>query len=145
MDGFPSPSKIAACLVPLGYSTGTLQKVPPGMWQAVSAKALFHGNYGDVNLLVSGPSQTTAKTIELEANSNADGWQAARAELLRALPFLFQQLRLPTSDELLKAVESDTGERAGTAEFTVGIAKVVYATDAPTNDQRSARVMLTRR
>ncbi len=144
MLGFANPSKIAACLAPLGYSTGTLQKVPAGLWQAASTKSLFGGDYGDVNLFVSGPSQRIARTVELEANARADGWQVARTELLRALPFLLEHLRLPTSAELFQAIEADTGEQAGSAEFSVGSAKVIYATDALVNDLRAARVTLTR-
>lgn len=143
--GFANPSKIAACLAPLGYSPGTLKKVPGGLWQAVSAKTLFHGDYGDVNLFVSGQSERIARHVELEANARADRWPAARAELLRALPFLLEHLRLPTSAELFQAIEADTGERAGTVEFLVGSAKVIYATDAPNNDLRSATVTLTRK
>jgi hypothetical protein len=130
-------------LHPLGFKTGQLQKVPPGLWQAVSAKTLFHGDYGDVNLFVSGPSQSIAKTVELEANARAEGWQVARAELLRALPLLLEHLQLPTSAELFQAIDADTGERAGTAEFTVGSAKVCYSS-RPMNDLRSATVSLTR-
>lgn len=143
--GFANPSKIAACLAPLGYSTGTLQKVAGGLWQAVSAKHLFHGDYGNVNLFVSGQSERIARIVELEANARADRWPAARAELLRALPFLLEHLRLPTSAELFQAIEADTGERAGTAEFMVGSVRVIYATDAPNNDLRSATVSLTRK
>ena len=112
--------------------------------KAVSAKHLFHGDYGNVSLFVSGPSQRLAKTVELEANARADRWSVARAELLRALPFLLEHLRLPTSAELFQAIEADTGEQAGSAEFSVGSAKVIYATDAPVNDLRAARVSLTR-
>lgn len=143
--GFANPSKIAACLAPLGYSTGTLQMVPGGLWQAVSAKHLFHGDYGNVNLFVSGQSERIARIVELEANARADRWPVARAELLRALPFLLEHLRLPTSAELFQAIEADSGERAATAEFTVGSARVIYATDAPNNDLRSATVSLTRK
>lgn len=142
--GFANPSKIAACLAPLGYSTGKLQKVPLGLWQAVSAKSLFHGDYGDVNLFVSGPSQGIAKTVELEANARADQWQVARAELLRALPFLLEHLRLPTSAELFRAIEGDAGERTSDAEFVAGSAKVRYSSK-PINELRSARVSLTRK
>lgn len=143
--GFANPSKIAACLAPLGYSADKLTKVPGELWQAVSAKHLFHGDYGNVNLFVSGPSQRIATTVELEANARADRWPVARAELLRALPFLLEHLRLPTSAELFQAIEADTGERAGTAEFTVGSAKVIYATGVPVDDLRSATVSLTRK
>lgn len=142
--GFANPSKIAACLVPLGYSTGTLQKVPGGLWQAVSAKHLFHGDYGDVNLFVSGQSERIARIVELEANARADRWSVARAELLRALPFLLEHLRLPTSAELFQAIEADTGEQASDVEFTVGSVKVSYSSK-PMNDLRSATVSLTRR
>lgn len=142
--GFANPSKIAACLAPLGFKTGQLQKVPGGMWQAVSAKSLFHGDYGDVNLFVSGPSARTATTVELEANARADRWPVARAELLRALPLLMEHLRLPTSAELLQAIEADTGEQASDAEFTVGNVKVRYST-RPTDGSRSARVSMTRK
>jgi hypothetical protein len=141
--GFANPSKIAACLAPLGFKTGQFQKVPPGLWQAVSAKTLFQGDYGDVNLFVSGPSQSIAKTVELEANARAEGWQVARAELLRALPLLLEHLRLPTSAELFQAIEADTGDQASDAEFTVGGVKVRYSSQ-PMNDLRSARVSLTR-
>lgn len=143
--GFVNPSKIAACLTPLGYSVGTLQKVPGELWQAVSAKPLFHGDYGDVNLFVSGPSERIARAVELEANACADRWPVARAELLRALPFLLEHLRLPISAELFQVIEADTGERAGTAEFMVGSAKVICATGAPVGDLRSARVSLARK
>lgn len=142
--GFANPSKIAACLAPLGYSTGTLQKVPGGLWQAVSTKALFHGDYGDVNLFVSGPSQSIAKVVELEASAHAGGWNSAREELLRALPLLLENLRLPTSAELFRAIEGDTGERTSDAEFTVGNVKVRYSSQ-PMNDLRSATVSLKRK
>jgi len=143
--GFVNPIKIAACLTPLGYSVGTLQKVPGELWQAVSAKPLFHGDYGDVNLFVSGPSERIARAVELEANACADRWPVARAELLRALPFLLEHLRLPISAELFQVIEADTGERAGTAEFMVGSVRVIYATGAPVGDLRSARVSLVRK
>lgn len=142
--GFANPSKIAACLAPLGYSTDTLQKVPGGLWQAVSAKRLFYGDYGDVNLFVSGPSQGVARIVELQANARADRWSVARAELLRALPFLLEHLRLPTSAELFQAIGADTGEQASDVEFTVGSVKVSYSSK-PMNDLRSATVSLTRR
>lgn len=141
--GFANLSKIAACLAPLGYSTGKLQKVPLGLWQAVSAKSLLHGDYGDVNLFVSGPSQSIAMTVELEANARADQWQVARAELLRALPFLLEHLQLPTSAELFQAIEGDTGERACDAEFVVGGGKVRYFSRA-TNDLWNARVAVAK-
>lgn len=142
--GFANPSKIAACLAPLGFKTGQLQKVPGGLWQAVSAKTLFHGDYGDVNLFVSGQSERVARLVELEANARADRWPAARAELLRALPFLLEHLRLPTSAELFQAIEADTGEQASDAEFTVGNVKVRYSSE-PMNDLWSATVSLTRK
>ncbi len=141
--GFPDPNQIAACLAPLGYSTGKLQKVPLGLWQAVSAKQLGRGD-GDVNLFVSGPSPSIATTVELEANAPADGWQVARAELLRALPVLFEHLRLSPSAELVQAIEGDAGERAIAAEFVVGDVTVRYAT-RPNGDLRTARVSLTRK
>lgn len=141
--GFANPSKIAACLESLGYSTDKLQQVPLGLWQAVSVKRLFHGDYGDVNLFVSGPSQRIARIVELEANAGADRWPVARDELLRALPLLLEHLRLPTSAELFQAIEADTGGQASDAEFVVGNAKVRYSS-RPMNDLRSAIISLTR-
>lgn len=142
--GFPDPSRIAACLSPLGFATGELQKVPLGLWQAVSPKRLFRGEHGDINLFVSGPSSSIASVVELEANSHAADWKIARAELLRALPVLLKHLQLPASAELSQAIEADTGERPNDAVLLIGRVKVRYST-RPIGDLRSARVALTRR
>jgi len=148
--GFSNPNKIAACLAPLGFETGKLQSLkiarkeyPLGIWQALSAKQLFHGECGDVILFVSGASNTLANVVELEANARVNGWTTARSELLQALPVLLKHLQLPKAAELLQMIEQDVGDRVVEAEFDIGSAKAHYISRTVA-ELRSVCVRLTR-